>query len=212
MQKAKNGFVFGKARPPRVSPDRTPPARQRLPVCAASGRAVLYLTRHRTDLVESPVVAVESEIAVEEACDVNLIRPPRSRLFALCMPAELILEDTTASSCSPKALRASPSSPPIPTQRRRGTLVCSTYVVASRASLPTASLSRTPRGLFTTRRTLDLVVRGRECVPDFCRDATYVYPRAPARATARRSDPRSRKSRPRSCAARKQYVRRHHPF
>ena len=51
-----------------------------------------------------------------------------------------------------------------------------------------------------------LVVRRRECVPDFCRDATHVYPRTPARATARRSDPRSRKGRPRSCAAREQYV------
>jgi hypothetical protein len=134
MQRVKNGSTFGKARPPRVSPR---PHRQSLLACAASGRAVLYLTRHPTDLVENPVVAVESEIAVEEACDVNLIRPPRSRLFALCMPAELILEETTASSCSPEAHRASPSSPPIPTQRRHGTLVCSTYVVDSRASLPT---------------------------------------------------------------------------
>ena len=50
------------------------------------------------------------------------------------------------------------------------------------------------------------VVRRRECVPDFCRDATHVYPRTPARATARRPNPRSRKGRPRSCAAREQYV------
>jgi hypothetical protein len=59
--------------------------------------------------------------------------------------------------------------------------------------------------LTTPRSSISIVCR-RECVLDFCRDSTHVYPRAPARTTARRSDPRSRKGRPRSRAAREQYV------
>ena len=52
-----------------------------------------------------------------------------------------------------------------------------------------------------------IAVRGRERVFDFCRDATHVYARAPARPSARRSDPGSRKGRPRSGAARQQLRR-----
>ena len=162
-----------------------------------------------TALVENPVVAVESEITVEEACDVNhLLRPhphPRSSVHAArrADPGGI-----TASSCSPKALHASPSSPPISPQRRRDTLACSTYVssnllllLSRKLGITRASLTRRPRPSICI-----CIVCRRECVLDFRRDPTHVYPRAPAGATARRSDPRSRKGRPRSRAAREQYV------
>jgi hypothetical protein len=147
---------------------------------------------------------------VEEACDVNhLIRPvPIPSFSALCMlPAELILEENTASCCSPKAFHASLSSPPISPQRRRATLACSTYVLQTPHSPSPPSLSRIPV-LHSRRHARQSIVCRRECVLDFCRDPTHVYPRAPARTTARRSNPRSRKGRPRSRAAREQYV--HH--
>lgn len=116
----------------------------------------------------------------------------------------------TASCCSPKAFHASLSSPPIPPQRRRDTLACSTYVLQTPTPAPLPTLSRIPV-LHSRRRACRRIVCRRECVLDFCRDPTHVYPRAPARTTARCSDPRSRKGRPRSRAAREQYVH-HSPY
>ena len=68
---------------------RTNPGWRRPPELAprAAGVVTTYLTDAKQSylaLVENPVVAVESEIAVEEACDVNLIRPHPVFPSALC--------------------------------------------------------------------------------------------------------------------------------
>jgi hypothetical protein len=99
------------------------------------------------------VVAVESEIAVEEACDVNPPFPcysgaPRHRC------AHTGGAVFPASSCSPKAPRASPSSPPAtiprsrPTrkrrQKRRSILACSTCALPTFA-YRTSQIDNSPR-------------------------------------------------------------------
>lgn len=124
---------------------------------------------------------------------------------ALCMlPAELIPEETLPAAALQR--RFMPRYQVRRSHPRDGAILWLVRRTCFKLPLPT--LSRIVPVLHSRRRGRRSIVCRRECILDFCRDPTHVYPRAPARTTARRSDPRSRKGRPRSRAAREQYV--HH--
>jgi hypothetical protein len=145
---------------------------------------------------------VESEITVEEACDVNHLIRPHPVFSALCMlPAELIPEETPPAAALQR--RFMPRYQVRRSRPRDGAILW----LVRRTCFKPPLLPGYPV-LHSRRHARRSIVCRRECVLDFCRDPTHVYPRAPARTTARRSDPRSRKGRPRPRAAREQYV--HH--
>ena len=142
---------------------------------------------------------MESEITVEEACDVNhLFSSPILFFSALCMPAELILEETPPAVALPRCFM--PRHQGRRSRPRDGSILWLVRRTCFKFTGDSWLLSQRCARLSTVCR--------RECVLDFCRDTTYIYPRAPARTTACRSDPRSRKGRPCSRAAREQCV--HH--
>ena len=117
------------------------------------------------------------------------------------MPAQLIPEETLPAAAFPRRFM-----PRYQVRRSRPRGGAIFWLVRRTLPPPHSPLSRIPV-LHSRRRARRFIVCRRECVLDLCRDPTHVYPRAPARTTACRSDPGSRKGRPRSRAAREQYVR-----
>jgi hypothetical protein len=119
------------------------------------------------------------------------------------LPAELIQEETLPAAALQR--RFMPRHQVRRSRPRGGAILWLVRRTFLQTPSPAIGDARAPLTRRRARRYVYVVCR-RECVLDFCRDPTHVYPRAPARATARRSDPRSRKGRPRSRAAREQYV------